>query len=128
MTKPCLLQVICWFQNRRAKFKRDMEELKKDVEKTSQAGPGQPGHSPGPRPPPPPALGPGHPALPPGLSFPPPPGLGLQHPGHPALAPHPHLILQSLAPHLLPASLASPQPRSPPSASSSPPIRVEDSD
>ena len=65
--KPCLLQVICWFQNRRAKFKRDMEELKKDVEKTSQAGPGQPGHSPGPRPPPPPALGPGHPALPPGL-------------------------------------------------------------
>lgn len=27
-----LLQVITWFQNRRAKMKRDMEELKKDVE------------------------------------------------------------------------------------------------
>ena len=26
------LQVITWFQNRRAKLKRDMEELKKDVE------------------------------------------------------------------------------------------------
>lgn len=25
-------QVITWFQNRRAKMKRDMEELKKDVE------------------------------------------------------------------------------------------------
>lgn len=29
---PSLLQVITWFQNRRAKLKRDMEELKKDVE------------------------------------------------------------------------------------------------
>lgn len=27
-----LLQVITWFQNRRAKLKRDMEEMKKDVE------------------------------------------------------------------------------------------------
>ena len=27
-----LFQVITWFQNRRAKLKRDMEELKKDVE------------------------------------------------------------------------------------------------
>lgn len=27
-----VLQVITWFQNRRAKLKRDMEELKKDVE------------------------------------------------------------------------------------------------
>ena len=27
-----MLQVITWFQNRRAKLKRDMEELKKDVE------------------------------------------------------------------------------------------------
>lgn len=27
-------QVITWFQNRRAKLKRDMEELKKDVEST----------------------------------------------------------------------------------------------
>lgn len=27
-----LKQVITWFQNRRAKMKRDMEELKKDVE------------------------------------------------------------------------------------------------
>lgn len=27
-------QVITWFQNRRAKLKRDMEELKKDVEAT----------------------------------------------------------------------------------------------
>lgn len=26
------VQVITWFQNRRAKLKRDMEELKKDVE------------------------------------------------------------------------------------------------
>lgn len=26
------LKVITWFQNRRAKLKRDMEELKKDVE------------------------------------------------------------------------------------------------
>jgi homeobox protein LBX len=26
------LQVITWFQNRRAKMKRDIEELKKDVE------------------------------------------------------------------------------------------------
>ncbi|GAB6024038.1 hypothetical protein CHUAL_008760 [Chamberlinius hualienensis] len=29
-------QVITWFQNRRAKLKRDMEELKKDVESSSQ--------------------------------------------------------------------------------------------
>lgn len=28
----CFSQVITWFQNRRAKMKRDMEELKKDVE------------------------------------------------------------------------------------------------
>lgn len=27
-----MFQVITWFQNRRAKLKRDMEELKKDVE------------------------------------------------------------------------------------------------
>lgn len=27
-----LSQVITWFQNRRAKLKRDLEELKKDVE------------------------------------------------------------------------------------------------
>lgn len=36
-------QVITWFQNRRAKLKRDMEELKKDVETTqllSAAGAG----------------------------------------------------------------------------------------
>lgn len=30
------LQVITWFQNRRAKLKRDMEELKKDVESVKQ--------------------------------------------------------------------------------------------
>ena len=33
------LQVITWFQNRRAKLKRDMEELRKDVEFTSQTIP-----------------------------------------------------------------------------------------
>lgn len=33
------LQVITWFQNRRAKLKRDMEELRKDVECTSQIMP-----------------------------------------------------------------------------------------
>lgn len=32
-------QVITWFQNRRAKLKRDMEELRKDVECTSQIMP-----------------------------------------------------------------------------------------
>jgi homeobox protein LBX len=32
-----MLQVITWFQNRRAKLKRDMEELKKDVETISTA-------------------------------------------------------------------------------------------
>lgn len=30
------VQVITWFQNRRAKLKRDMEELKKDVESVKQ--------------------------------------------------------------------------------------------
>ena len=34
-----LFQVITWFQNRRAKLKRDMEELRKDVECTSQIMP-----------------------------------------------------------------------------------------
>lgn len=114
-------QVICWFQNRRAKFKRDMEELKKDVEKTSQVGPG-PGPGPGVsvasvvRPPP-------HLPIPTSVSFHP-PGLG-HHPG----LPHP-LILHSLAPHLLPASLAASPCRSPIGSpcGSSPPIRVEDSD
>ena len=33
------LQVITWFQNRRAKLKRDMEELRKDVECTSHVLP-----------------------------------------------------------------------------------------
>lgn len=32
-------QVITWFQNRRAKLKRDMEELRKDVECTTQVLP-----------------------------------------------------------------------------------------
>lgn len=32
----CVTQVITWFQNRRAKLKRDMEELKKDVESVKQ--------------------------------------------------------------------------------------------
>lgn len=31
-SKLHITQVITWFQNRRAKLKRDMEELKKDVE------------------------------------------------------------------------------------------------
>ncbi|KAG8184466.1 hypothetical protein JTE90_002313 [Oedothorax gibbosus] len=31
-------QVITWFQNRRAKLKRDMEELKKDVETAKVTG------------------------------------------------------------------------------------------
>lgn len=33
-TLPLFPQVITWFQNRRAKLKRDMEELKRDVECT----------------------------------------------------------------------------------------------
>jgi len=37
--KMIFLQVITWFQNRRAKLKRDMEELRKDVECTSQIMP-----------------------------------------------------------------------------------------
>jgi len=32
-------QVITWFQNRRAKLKRDMEELKKDVDATKVCSP-----------------------------------------------------------------------------------------
>jgi hypothetical protein len=36
--------VITWFQNRRAKLKRDMEELRKDVECTSQVIPHALGH------------------------------------------------------------------------------------
>ncbi|XP_043204566.1 transcription factor LBX2-like [Amphibalanus amphitrite] len=32
-------QVITWFQNRRAKLKRDMEELKRDMENTRAGGP-----------------------------------------------------------------------------------------
>ncbi len=39
-----LFQVITWFQNRRAKLKRDMEELRKDVECTSQVIPHALGH------------------------------------------------------------------------------------
>ena len=38
------MQVITWFQNRRAKLKRDMEELRKDVECTSQVIPHALGH------------------------------------------------------------------------------------
>ena len=128
--KIYLFQVICWFQNRRAKFKRDMEELKKDVEKTSgtAAGPGpSPHHGP---PPPmirPPVCHPASMASLPGLvtSV---PGLPPPHPGLGHHLPHP-LILHSLAPHLLPTSMASPC-RSPIGSpcGSSPPIRVEDSD
>jgi len=118
-------QVICWFQNRRAKYKRDLEELKKDVEKSPAAG--------GPmvdprRGPPPPQL---HGAPSPG----PPHPLG-PHLHHPLPLPHP--LLLSMAPHLIPASMAGAlhhqqqQQRSPPMRSpepaDSPPIRVEDSD
>ena len=39
-----VFQVITWFQNRRAKLKRDMEELRKDVECTSQVIPHALGH------------------------------------------------------------------------------------
>ena len=112
-----LFQVICWFQNRRAKYKRDLEELKKDVEKTSQVGP--PGPAPVVRPPP-------HLPIPTSaVSLPHHPSLS--HP-HPTL-PHP-LILRSLAPHLLAPAMSPPISRSPIASpcGSSPPIRVEDSD
>ena len=125
-----IVQVICWFQNRRAKFKRDMEELKKDVEKTRGSG-GVGGPSPHHGPPPPmirpPVCHPVSMASLPGLvtSV---PGLPPPHPGLGHHLPHP-LILHSLAPHLLPTSMASPG-RSPIGSpcGSSPPIRVEDSD
>lgn len=99
-------QVICWFQNRRAKFKRDMEELKKDVEK-SPLDPRQ--NIPRPNLPMPVSL---HHPIPTSLPLP--------------SIPHPLLCL---APHLLPASIAS-QCRSPMGSpdACSPPIRVEDSD
>jgi len=118
-------QVICWFQNRRAKYKRDLEELKKDVEKSPAGGPMV---DPRRGPPPPmhgaPSPGPPHPL-----------GPHLHHP-----LPLPHPLLLSMAPHLIPASMAGAlhhhhqqqQPRSPPMRSpepaDSPPIRVEDSD
>jgi len=99
-------QVITWFQNRRAKFKRDMEELKKDVEKGN--------HGPIPH---------QHPEnmmsrLPPPHQF-------------PSSLPHP-LPLFCLAPHLMyPFHRASsPSSPSPPMRSPiavSPPIRVDDS-
>ena len=99
-------QVICWFQNRRAKFKRDMEELKKDVEK-SPLDPRQ--NIPRPNLPMPVSL---HHPIPTSLPLP--------------SIPHPLLCL---APHLLPVSIAS-QCRSPMGSpdACSPPIRVEDSD
>ena len=113
LTYTYLFQVICWFQNRRAKFKRDMEELKKDVEKTpfnSSQGDGRGGHPHHPRP---------HLPMP------------LHHP-IPTSLPH-HLPLHLLAPHLMMAERAlHHQPRSPPmrtpESPDSPPIRVEDSD
>ena len=53
VTKRFSPQVITWFQNRRAKLKRDMEELRKDVE-TSVLLPhvAAAGHMPGGGPPP----------------------------------------------------------------------------
>lgn len=105
-------QVICWFQNRRAKFKRDMEELKKDVEKSplvqdprDPRGQGMP-----------------RPVLPIPVSLHHPIPSSLPHPS----IPHPLLCL---APHLLPVSIASHcrSPMGSPDACS-PPIRVEDSD
>ena len=116
--------MICWFQNRRAKYKRDLEELKKDVEKSPAAG----GPMVDPRRGPPPPL---HGAPSPG----PPHPLG-PHLHHPLPLPPP--LLLSMAPHLIPASMAGAlhhqqqQQRSPPMRSpepaDSPPIRVEDSD
>jgi len=106
-------QVICWFQNRRAKFKRDMEELKKDVEKSPLVQ--------DPRDPRGPGIPRSHLPLPVSIHHPIPTSL----PHHPSL-PHPLLCL---APHLLPVSIAS-HCRSPMRSmdASSPPIRVEDSD
>lgn len=108
-------QVICWFQNRRAKFKRDMEELKKDVEKSPLV--------PDPRDPRDPrGQGMHRPILPIPVSLHHPMPSSLPHPS----IPHPFLCL---APHLLPVSIASHcrSPMGSPDACS-PPIRVEDSD
>jgi len=117
--------VITWFQNRRAKFKRDMEELRKDVEKTSSGDVASPGGAGGEH---------GfHPQLQAGGHLP-----QLLAPGLPLMA---GLCLAAgvAAPHLamagnkfdLVAGAAAAHARNQPISSPgsvSPPIRVEDSD
>ena len=122
--------MITWFQNRRAKFKRDVEEMKKDVEKGG-AGVTVPGpqQTPSPHhlisenirlqhPPPPPP--------PQAATQPRPPAFGITIPpaSLPSL-PHP-LPLLCLAPHLLqyPFHHHRPASASPRSKSPSPPIRA----
>ena len=124
--------MITWFQNRRAKFKRDIEEMKKDRE-AGAGGSGSPGDSlrlppgpgsapppPGSRLPPPPVSGPS----PPVPGFPPHPGLRLPvslSSSFPSL-PHPlPLPLLCLAPHLLQYPFPHPRPASSPASPKSPP-------
>jgi len=104
-------QVITWFQNRRAKFKRDVEEMKKDVEKGAPA-----------------PISHHHPENMMSRLPPPPPPFPTSLP---TSLPHP-LPLFCLAPHLMyPFHRASsPSSPSPPMRSPiavSPPIRVDDS-
>ena len=122
--------MITWFQNRRAKFKRDLEEMKKDVEKgggavtsnnqtKSSNSESSPHHLISDnvnirlQPPLPPSVPP-----PP----PPPPGFPLRLPGSLPSLPHP-LPLLCLAPHLLqfPFPPLRPASASPLSKSPSPP-------
>ena len=127
--------MITWFQNRRAKFKRDIEEMKKDVEKGGGRV-GSPQQAPSPHqlisdnlnnlnhinmrlqhpPPPPPPTASQH--RPPGPPF------GLNLPVSIPSLPHP-LPLLCLAPHLLqyPFHPQRPASASPRSKSPSPPIR-----
>jgi len=77
-------QVITWFQNRRAKLKRDMEELRKDVECTSQVIPHALGHQQQMAAAAVAALASRRLAGPPGLKFP----MELHHHGHASSSPN----------------------------------------